>query len=321
MIMNNKEFLSETIKIRNSLKDLIFIAYNSDSDSIRYWINKRNKLNDLYDRFEFAWIDWLNNANKIIEDERWKQINIAKKEKRMLKKLPFNKKLDPFVIKSLTNDFIDDIDFTISNSKKPFNLLLRLIETDNKRGKAREKIKAFLEEDEVEKIIREANDYSEARKKLIDELIKRADDDQFITLITDKIDPKTGIEKIIRFNIKKYAERLLRTVTRQLQTDATLMAAAEVDSDLVQVSSHNTNCPICIEYEGKIYSISGKSRIFPPLIDSPPYHPYCLHSITVMFEEVLYMRGIDKYIDFSQGRTEIHPTIKDWIPPSERNIA
>lgn len=118
-----------------------------------------------------------------------------------------------------------------------------------------------------------------------------------------------------------YAELVARTRTREAQSIATLNVAANVQSDLVQVDSHNTTTPICIPFEGRIFSISGRDPDFPPLTDEPPFHPNCLHNITVIFREVLEARGIEKYIDFAKGKTEKHPTLSGWIPVSKREIA
>jgi len=310
--MNKRQFLSEIIRIRNSLQENISIALSSNSISNSYWARKRKRINRLYDELEFAWTEYLNNSKKIFEDERWKQITIARKEKSQLKKIPFSKEIELEIVRNFSNNFIEDFDIVIEDSIKPHLVLMRLIEADNKMGKIRE-IEAFFEEDEIEQLIREAEDYPTVRKEIISKLAVQSKDGKFITTIT-----RTG--KAINRNIKKYAEMLLRTTTRELQTQGTLYAAEEVGSDLIQVSSHNTTCPICVEYEGKIYSRSGTSQIFPPLEETPPYHPYCLHSITVTFIESLYREGIDQYIDFSQGRSKQHPTIKDWIPIEERNI-
>lgn len=99
---------------------------------------------------------------------------------------------------------------------------------------------------------------------------------------------------------------------------AVINTALDVGADLVQVSSHNTDTPLCQEFEGKIYSISGKDPDFPALEEIPPFHPNCLHSLTVVFREVLERRGIDDYIAFSNGQTETHPTRESHIPVSER---
>lgn len=60
--------------------------------------------------------------------------------------------------------------------------------------------------------------------------------------------------------------------------------------DLVEVSSHNTDCDICKEFEGKVYSISGKHKEYPKLERKPPFHPGCRHYITPTSEDIINFR-------------------------------
>ena len=262
--MNKREFISETVKIRNKLQETILTADLSKSVSNSYWEKKKTKINELYDLFNYAYIDYISSNKKIYEDARWKQIQLERNERPQLKRIPFSKETEDSELSSFFRESTEYITTVTDNSRKPFLLLMRLLQLRNKKEK--KQVEAFLEEDEVQEIIREAEDYPDARKKLIEEGIKRSEDGRFISLID-----KNGKE--LKWNIKKYAERLLRTETRVLQTQGVLDAAQEVDSDLVQVSSHNSNCSICVGYEGKIYSVSGNSPLFPPLDDTPPYHP------------------------------------------------
>jgi hypothetical protein len=125
-----------------------------------------------------------------------------------------------------------------------------------------------------------------------------------------------------RYTLEYYAELLARTKIREAQSQAVINTAVSVGSDLVQVSSHNTTTPICIPFEGRVFSISGTDKDFPPLTDSPPFHPNCLHSISVIFKEIIEQRGMLKeYSDFAHGKTEIHPTRTAHIPISKRGIA
>ena len=121
------------------------------------------------------------------------------------------------------------------------------------------------------------------------------------------------------YDAKKYAEMVSRTETRKAQTQATINTATQYGTDLVQISSHNTTTPICIPYEGKIFSISGKDKDFPMLDQTTPFHPNCQHVTTVVFREYLEVMGIQKYIDFANGNSETHPTRTGHIPISERD--
>lgn len=74
-----------------------------------------------------------------------------------------------------------------------------------------------------------------------------------------------------------YAELLARTRTRDAQSSAAIQSSLQYGVDLVQVSDHNTTTPICMKYEGQIYSISGNTPGYPRLGEIAPFHPNCLH--------------------------------------------
>jgi hypothetical protein len=106
-----------------------------------------------------------------------------------------------------------------------------------------------------------------------------------------------GEESFIEINgrfyqMKKYAQLVARTSLRDAQTKATLELCKQYQNDLVQVSDHATDCEICQEYEGEIYSISGSHPKYPPLSESPPYHPNCKHSLLPTSEEAIRAREI-----------------------------
>jgi hypothetical protein len=95
-----------------------------------------------------------------------------------------------------------------------------------------------------------------------------------------------------RYKPSYYAELVARTKFHQAHSQASLVQAANYETDLVQISSHNTTTPICIPYEGNIYSISGKDERFDPLPDVPPFHPNCLHLMYPTFESGLISQGV-----------------------------
>lgn len=88
----------------------------------------------------------------------------------------------------------------------------------------------------------------------------------------------------------RYAEMVARTTLREAQTEATLELCRQYENDLVQWSNHGTICMACHEYEGNIYSISGKHPTYPPLTESPPLHPNCEHSLLPTTDIALDLR-------------------------------
>lgn len=125
-------------------------------------------------------------------------------------------------------------------------------------------------------------------KELKSELIEESIDGEHII-----IQDKNG--KPRKYKIKDYAKMCVFTEAIKSQADATINLAIEVESDLVQISRHFTNCEICQQYEGKVYSLSGNDPDFPLLEEQPPYHPNCKHTLTVTFREILEKYGVENY--------------------------
>jgi len=151
-----------------------------------------------------------------------------------------------------------------------------------------------------------------AAKKLREALLKKAVDGKYVQVVD-----KNGNTEM--WDAKAYAEMVTRTKLMEATTQATVNAVVEAGGDLVAISAHNTRCEICMEFEGKIYSLSGASKDFPMADELPPYHPNCMHSSLPTFEEGLKADGTyDDYVAFSNGETEIHPTRESFIPVSQR---
>ena len=126
----------------------------------------------------------------------------------------------------------------------------------------------------------------------------------------------------MKYKPSDYAEMVARTKFHEAQSNAALMTAANYDTDLIQVSSHNTTTAICIPFEGLIFSISGKSKMFPPLTDSSPYHPNCLHLMYPAFESAMIAQGtLESFSAFSKGKISRPPIPASFIPVDKRKIA
>lgn len=124
-----------------------------------------------------------------------------------------------------------------------------------------------------------------------------------------------------RFTPSYYAELVARTKFHQAQSLAALSMANNYDTDLVQVSSHNTTTEICQQYEGKIFSISGKDKRFPILDNSSPFHPNCLHLMFPTFESAMVVQGtLDSFSSFSLGKIDKPPVPSGFIPIVQRKV-
>lgn len=88
------------------------------------------------------------------------------------------------------------------------------------------------------------------------------------------------------YDLRYYSDMVARTELAKAFTKATLETMKEFGDDLVTYSTHADPCPICAQFEGNIYSISGKSKIYPalPFGAEPPVHPNCGHRLIPLNE-------------------------------------
>lgn len=76
------------------------------------------------------------------------------------------------------------------------------------------------------------------------------------------------------WQIDTYSEVVARTRSREAQTAAAKDTMLEYGQDLVTVVDADP-CPICQEFVGNVYSITGSSDSYDDLTDEPPFHPNC----------------------------------------------
>jgi len=115
----------------------------------------------------------------------------------------------------------------------------------------------------------------ELGKKILDYLSGRVNDEGLIEV------------KGKFWDARKYAKLVARTGIRKSQTEATKDLCRQYENDLVEVSDHNTECEICMEIEGNVYSLSGKDPDYPEMPMEFPPHPQCQHNITPTSREAI----------------------------------
>lgn len=298
-------------QLNNPKKKLLKIAQEiniTKKISNKYWAGLRKKSKDAYEELRNIFTRWSKkNVTKFYNKELQQEIKRIKNIKfKLSKEIKYRQFKNSHRIKQsiegIQNEIIGDYIISVDAGEKKLNRLMGLTQQIN------------ITEDQINKAITEgfAKEKSilGAKEKLKNEMIKDALDEKFITVIN-----KNG--KLMNFKIDSYAELVARTKMIEVQSTGTVNLALNYDSDLVQVSSHNTISPQCLPFEGKVFSISGKSKLFPPASDIPPYHPNCLHTLTVYFAEAQSEKELQKISDFSLGKTDIHPTRKSHIPISK----
>lgn len=133
----------------------------------------------------------------------------------------------------------------------------------------RETQQSLLDERRINQILAsgaiEGETLPETTKRLSTELRNRLGDGQFV---------QAGSR---HFTPEDYAEIVVRTRTREAVTEGSLNIGVEYGVDLFQVSVHSNACPVCQEFQGKVFSLTGATDGFPKLTRKPPYHPRCRH--------------------------------------------
>jgi hypothetical protein len=89
------------------------------------------------------------------------------------------------------------------------------------------------------------------------------------------------------WNMRTYTEMVARTTTMQAHLEGTANRLVEQGHDLVKVSTHRGACPLCLPWQGKILSITGKTEGYPTLEEAKAaklFHPRCRHAYSLSID-------------------------------------
>lgn len=92
-----------------------------------------------------------------------------------------------------------------------------------------------------------------------------------------------------RWSMQSYVEMAVRTATTQASVEGHVNRLSANGFDLVRVSDHAEECPLCAQWEGKVLSSSGQTEGYPSLDDAKAgglFHPNCGHSVGIYIEGV-----------------------------------
>ena len=122
--------------------------------------------------------------------------------------------------------------------------------------------------------------------------------------------PIVGKDGVLRrYGLRFYSETVGRTWSMSAANEAALQMAEEFGTDLVQFPVHLRACPICLPWQGKVFSRSGNHPDFPPITaigGTLPLHPNCRHRWLPVVEEALKRRGqYDRLSALSASKREI----------------
>ena len=87
------------------------------------------------------------------------------------------------------------------------------------------------------------------------------------------------------WTLDRYTEMLIRTKTVEARNAGLSNRILENDGDLVEVSSHGSECELCGPWEGQILSLTGKTPGYPTVDEATAdglFHPNCRHAINAI---------------------------------------
>lgn len=83
------------------------------------------------------------------------------------------------------------------------------------------------------------------------------------------------------WNMRTYTQMVARTTTMQAHLQGTANRLLENDYDLVKVSTHSGACELCIPWQGKVLSLTGRTPGYPTIYEAEAaglFHPNCRHA-------------------------------------------
>ena len=117
------------------------------------------------------------------------------------------------------------------------------------------------------------------------DLMQRLANDGFLT-----VQYGTG-KRAYQVGLDSYAAMVARSTTREAGNLARENQLTENGYDLMIMTEHYPTCEACAVLQGRVYSISGRDKRFPPLSRAFPsgyrnVHPNCRHVMTYWIEEM-----------------------------------
>lgn len=94
-----------------------------------------------------------------------------------------------------------------------------------------------------------------------------------------------------RMSVEGYVPMVTRTTVQNVTNGMQDARMDEYDIDLVEVSSHMGARPRCAPFQGKVYSRSGKSKLYPPLSSTSIGEPSGLFGINCGHVKYPYVHG------------------------------
>ena len=126
-------------------------------------------------------------------------------------------------------------------------------------------------------------------------------------------------KRAYQVSLDAYAAMVARSTTREAGNLARETQLTANGYDLVRMTSHYPTCEICAQFQGRVYSISGDDKRFPPLSRafSSGYrniHPNCRHSVHP------YVESLQSNEDLTADIARSNRPFEDNRPDAERAL-
>jgi len=309
--------LSKSLDFRTKrITSILTKAYSNPQVSARYWNNVRRQLNVQYRAMDRLYSTWSKKniplAYKASVRELMNRLNrsksIARRAKRSFMDIvtsPKSIQIQSILVKDAITDWVSSLTLGQSNVNRLTRRTQQTLLAESLIDSS--VVKAVSSGNLMNNTFIKSLNMADTLAAQLDELAVVIDGEKYV------------IAGSRRFKPKYYAEMVTRVKFHEAQAQGAIMTAGNYGTSLVQVSSHNTTTEICQQYEGMIFSISGKDKRFPVLQAVPPYHVNCLHLLFPMFESAMEADGtLKQWQDFSHGKTDKPPSPANFVPVDGR---
>lgn len=161
-------------------------------------------------------------------------------------------------------------------------------------------------------ILEASNNMSNDVKKRIEGVVRNANQRSLVEGVSRKQATKNAIAELTqnqitgivtangsRVPIDKYMKGVIQYNQRKAHVVGTENTITQNGIDLLYVNYVGITCEYCAQYQGRVYSISGKDPRFPKLEKRPPYHAHCVHSVSAFVEEYQQTDEVDRMLEVS----------------------
>ncbi len=115
---------------------------------------------------------------------------------------------------------------------------------------------------------------------------------------------------------ENYSLMYARTRSSEMENEILHDEMAAYGIDVVRISSHNTQTPLCQKFEGRVFSLTGKTAGLPILTMRTPFHPNCLHREIPMKD---FNMGAAERLNDSREK-KLRTQMQSWTPDDMRYI-